>query len=270
MALLTTTTVTATVTGSRLKCLSCKSCGGVYYYTITRTASGRREDGIFTTETEARAAAMSVASAALNRRLDREHDVVPCPTCRHVQPFMVEQERARRAGKFLPAVVFAGLGLVVGSVLGGHLLIEALTTPRSGPADVFLAPTMCLFGAFGCFVGFLYTGMQWRAGRRYDPNRNPFDFPRGLTTNQPMTLAQYEDSLRRQATEAIAVLGRPVPFGDPEALDRWTAAQGVVRLAAKELNDANLAGWAKVEAVFAHPPAVASQPPAGPNPFQFT
>lgn len=264
------TIYTATVTGSRLKDLECEKCGQTCYYLLTRAASGSREDSLFTSEYDARKGAQEDALAALNWALDHDHDLVPCPTCRHVQAFLIDEERARRADPYLTGLGLAGLGFLAAAGFGVVSIVAALADPNRRGTDGFLLPAGCLIAAFGCGVGFLFAGLKWRAGRGFDPNTNPLDFPRGLTTNKPMTRQQFEETLRRQATEAIAVLGRPVPFGDPEALDRWTAAQGVVRLAAKELNDANLAGWAKIEPVFAHPPAAASQPPAGPNPFQFT
>lgn len=256
-----------TVSGSRMKDVECEKCGNTFYYLLTRASTVGRTANIFTTEYDSRKDSQKDATANLNEALRHDHDVVPCPTCQHVQEFLVQQERARRTAPYRTAFVLTGIVSLTSGAYGTFLLVMARWVRNERHfGDIF--PFVCLLAAMGCFIGFLYAGLKWWTGYRFDPNNNPRDFPRGLTTNKPMTRQQFEDTLRRQALDAIAVLGRPIPFNDEGGLRGWTAALETVRLAAKFLNDPNLVGWTKVEPSFAARPQAPEA--VGPNPFQFT
>ena len=84
----------AAVGGSVVKDVECESCRTEYVYLMERVGKGVGNSLYLLDNEGAERRAESAAHSALERKLQRECDVVPCPSCGHVQQQMVR--RAKR------------------------------------------------------------------------------------------------------------------------------------------------------------------------------
>jgi len=111
---------TAAISGSVTRDVTCMECGTVYYYTLTRRATGSRTAFILGNQRPAENTAAQEARANLRHQLRGAVDPVACPTCGYFQPSMVRAIRRRRQ------TIALGTGLVVGL----YLLLFPFTSPR--------------------------------------------------------------------------------------------------------------------------------------------
>lgn len=123
-------TVTSTVWGRCWKQHTCVECGGVYRYKIVREAGAESRYAEF---------ARQEAEAKLFRRLAREVDPNPCPSCGLIQPDMVGQGK-RRGHALATAAAGLLLAVVVGVtyVWGGFVIddVAAYAAAIAGGAAV--------------------------------------------------------------------------------------------------------------------------------------
>ena len=84
----------ATVSGARLVEVDCEECSTRYGYVMERRATASSATLYWIGDTKTRAEYK--ARAALERKLDEDRDIVPCPQCAWVQSDMVQWARRNR------------------------------------------------------------------------------------------------------------------------------------------------------------------------------
>lgn len=158
---------TVTLKGSVLKVVECDECGAEYAYTLQRTAKGYGFSPLFVANSWAKSRASLEANAALNSKLQRAVDVVPCPRCGHVQKHMLSLARMQHMRWML--VLGASLAAVsIAALLLFGLIEDMLATvlPQPIPWPTFLA----LFGSIG-LLGLGFISAQLIIAGLYDPNQ---------------------------------------------------------------------------------------------------
>jgi ribosomal protein S27E len=157
------TTHTATVRGSVEKGVRCENCGHDYVYTLTREAIGA--DTALFVHSRAQEKALAAAKAKLQRRLEMEHDDVPCPMCRHHQPHLAKSARqVLRAGLYpeLLNLSFAFF-LFAGATLGFLAVLCVITLCGSNPTLPAESTVRGFVIAAGVIAapGLLLRGLRW-------------------------------------------------------------------------------------------------------------
>lgn len=74
-------TFTAQATGERLREVDCDKCRTTFYYRLARAATGTGHAPYYIGQTSAQQRAARAAEKSLQRRLEREAEMVCCPKC---------------------------------------------------------------------------------------------------------------------------------------------------------------------------------------------
>src|SRR5262245_33608837 len=98
-----------TVTGRAPKLVACEKCGHEYVYLLEASAAGHASNLLFLDAGGARDRAQEAAYGDLHHTLEHDCEVVPCPSCGHVQDHMRPKARRhhRRWMKTLALLAFA-------------------------------------------------------------------------------------------------------------------------------------------------------------------
>jgi hypothetical protein len=180
---------TATVLGSVTRDVKCKECGTVYYYALTRCASGSKTALILADQRPAESTAAELARVNIRHRLRSAIDPVACPSCGLFQPSMVRSMRRRRFS------LASGIGLLL-----AFLLLVPIASPRWLPSVAVVS-------------GALLVAIAWSAA---NPN-SPTHRTRSRETTRGLT-AEGIARLREQEREHQAELER-AQLSDPN--QRW-------------------------------------------------
>lgn len=159
------TTYTARVDGATDVVVCCERCGEQYSYRLKRVAVGRFRSpySLHAPET-GRKRAHERASTRLRRLLDREVEVVPCPSCGCYQNDMVRvMSRARLRWMFYVAGALVALAPITFAT--GMLYFKM----RHMDADLLLPWTAAIGLLLLCAPACLL--LRWLLNRRYDPNK---------------------------------------------------------------------------------------------------
>lgn len=113
-------TLTSRIEASKVKQVTCERCGTAYYYEMTRQGIGRGTALYGIGTGRAGAGAERRAQEDLNRRLEIESDMVPCPKCHWVSTDLIKTYRKGRYRKIgrLILWVFIGSNFFLMPVLG--------------------------------------------------------------------------------------------------------------------------------------------------------
>src|SRR6266568_6915113 len=86
---------TATASGSIMKQVACEKCRTSFYYQLARSAKGEGSAPYGIGQRAASERAQRGANAKVQKMLQRDSDVVPCPRCDHIQANMLRDLRRR-------------------------------------------------------------------------------------------------------------------------------------------------------------------------------
>ena len=156
--------------GGRIVGVVCDQCGCKYFYELTRIGTGANTASYWINESGAAQKAGKRSEMDLQRRLQMEAELVPCPQCNWINDELVKGHRLgryRAVGKFAFGLGFAGSTLS---------LIAAWCINLGPPVDRWLLPYL-LVGGPGVFASLAVAMLllrRWLRGR-IEPNR---DFPR--------------------------------------------------------------------------------------------
>lgn len=93
--------------------VQCEHCDQEYFYELARIGRGRSHTIYGIGQASARAKALARARRKVQKLLDRDLELVPCPNCRQLQPDMIEHaRRARLSGMWIVGVVTVSLGML--------------------------------------------------------------------------------------------------------------------------------------------------------------
>jgi hypothetical protein len=107
--------VSRTVSGAALKAVRCERCCARFVYRLERIASGGATSLLLLDLADAEARATERANWALQARLGRAVDPVPCPKCGWYQTHMISKARRERHRWMLTT----GLVLLVVGIMAG-------------------------------------------------------------------------------------------------------------------------------------------------------
>lgn len=161
----------------------CSRCGADYVYMVKRRAQGFGYAPWFLFRERASETASNNATAALQRKLERAVESVPCPTCGQVQDHMILAWRLKRA-KWAAVVGLPLMAIVLFSQFG-------VREPNAFFASVL--PVAIWAVPLATFLGM---AIWWLI---YNPNRGlPSSWKRGGFPSEGMLLEDYEAALEAQ------------------------------------------------------------------------
>jgi len=158
-------TFTSSAAGSVLKEVVCEKCGTQFYYELARRGVGQGESPYFIGQDSARHDAEEGAVRDLRRRLNRDVELVPCPSCQWVNQKTIRQYCAVRHRAWTQvAIVIVVLGALT------ELVLCASAQKVLGKPASLLNPEMWMVAA-ACTLLFVATlRLQRYLRRRMDPN----------------------------------------------------------------------------------------------------
>src|SRR5262249_20880941 len=146
----------ATITRSAIKETCCESCGGVYFYQLTRCVFVKLStwDTLRAGVEGAWHLAMHRTQAMLTRMLERASDPVPCPACGRYQGYMLARARSIRFHGLLSyRIVVPLLAGVVSFVVAIVLTHASLRNLPSEGIDLWLLILVWAAGLLGLVIG---------------------------------------------------------------------------------------------------------------------
>lgn len=166
-------TFTATATGRQLKTVTCEKCATVFHYEIARSSVGSASAPYMLGQDAARCRAEQAAERLLAKRLARDVELVPCPTCKWVNhaAIMLYRKSKYRGWMWIGmAILFLGAFLEI-------ILLENFETlfrgePSKAVTILLLVALVTISLALAMFI------LQWVLRRRFDPNRSVDGNPR--------------------------------------------------------------------------------------------
>ena len=121
----------ATSQGKALREVECEQCRGRFYYWLSRSATGSGDAPYNLGGDSTAKRAAQEAEKLLNKSLAKDHDVVPCPHCGHVQQAMLRHARSRMYdGTWSLALVLLILGPLY--TVAGLILLSSGSLNRRG------------------------------------------------------------------------------------------------------------------------------------------
>ncbi|MFI5380719.1 MAG: hypothetical protein ACHRHE_15580 [Tepidisphaerales bacterium] len=154
-------TSVAVKTGRAIKSATCERCGTEYFYDLRRVIVSERWGG---TADAAEKRTQEAATARLQRTMDHDTDVVPCPQCGWIQTEMVHDLR-RRSYRWLLGLALIPSGLVlVGCMVLSGLLLYVGTSQATWKSLGFVALVAGAFALAG-------VALHWLLQRPINPNR---------------------------------------------------------------------------------------------------
>ena len=138
----------------------CAHCGKDFVYLMQRAATAETRSPLFLNNEGAQNRAASTASAALNEKLKREFEIVPCVHCRKFQP-----EMARRV-RFGQHLWLAMLGLAIVVLSGALILVTQWPDPERDTSPPAPLGKLLIYPGIGLVMIAVYVAM-WL---RFDPN----------------------------------------------------------------------------------------------------
>ena len=158
-------TFISTRSGSIIKEVNCEKCRLRYFYEMTRTGEGSASAPYMLGQEHAAGSAEDLAKKRLIKKLETESDMVACPKCGHVQPYMVGSVRSRAYwGLKLASIVVPVVGLLY--VLAGYILKDDRKNPpvEGAPNWLLIAAVACvaLFAVLSGVRQLLLSRGNWR------------------------------------------------------------------------------------------------------------
>jgi hypothetical protein len=196
MAIPVGTVHTAEREGGTLKAVCCERCGQKYWYELRRTGTGKGSAALFIGQGAAGDRAAAAAARDLERKLEAETELVPCPACRWVNEDLVRRYRRtlyRRAPLLIVACLVVGL-------FGGPVIIGA-TSGVVSPNAVWLTVLTAGLLLVGLTSPLWVLASRAWLRSRVDPNRY-HPQPPSLPPGTPPALVERRDP-RTGRTELV-------------------------------------------------------------------
>lgn len=166
--------------GKRVVSVECSHCGCEYYYTLIRIGTGSATAPYSIGVGRATKSAQKQANEELNRRLNSEAELVPCPQCFWINDELVE---GYRQGRYRSLMGFAVFFAIIGSVIPlvyAWLYFADPALARTVLGYFFLGGTVLCWACAGGIISL----RNWLRNR-IQPNRHfpqPPRLPPGIPT----------------------------------------------------------------------------------------
>jgi hypothetical protein len=153
--------------GKRLIPVRCDRCGCEYYYELARVGSGNATAHYGIGSKRAERAAEERARLDLNRRLERDAELVPCPRCQWTNEELVERYRRNRYRGWWQAVAAVGsVGTIISLLVAWFLSLGPAADRGAVPFFLASGPAISLTAAASILLA-----RSWLRGR-IQPNRD--------------------------------------------------------------------------------------------------
>lgn len=190
---------TARVAGSVIKRIKCENCETEYFYQLVRAAQGKRTAHYFIGQKDAQQGAAAAAHESLQKRLNSDSELVPCPTCDHIQERDIAEFNKPRLANFLgPIATTYFIGLLVGVV------VLVLYVSQSNRVQSQFRPWLIAFGAFFLLSPTWVVVYRYCLKKAYGSRRSGSTV-RQLPPCTPLALLPYVDPASQKA------ILKPVP-----------------------------------------------------------
>jgi hypothetical protein len=166
----------------------CEQCRSLYGYALTRSVPVKASRIIWESAVEARKEAFKRAERMLKRKLDREHDPVPCPECGWLQKRMLDPAR-REHFPLLPRsakVAFILAGVMVACYAVATLVEEKLGV-QWPQGDEALILSLLLMLACGVVTVLVHRVRAFW----FDPNSTPIELRRERGLERALTWEEF-------------------------------------------------------------------------------
>lgn len=174
----------AQVHGSALRHVSCESCETEFVYFLHREGYAEAVSVLFLDEEGAAKKARMAANADLQRRLSKDVDPVPCPTCGWYQTAMLPELRAaHRRGLSVAGIILLYIAAIF---VGVHFAMYFGSRGRD--VDPVLLQIAVAIGGAGVTCIALRRLLAWHL----DPNGSDADERKALGQRLAMTRTEFD------------------------------------------------------------------------------
>jgi hypothetical protein len=167
----------------------CEQCRHVYGYALTRSVPVKASRIIWESAAVARKEAFERAGRMLDRKLDREHDAVPCPECGWLQKRMLDP--ARRAHYPLlsrPAkIAFVLAGVMLTFFIVVHHIEEQIGVQWPNVADALVLSVLLMLAC-----GIVSVLVHRARAFLFDPNALPVEERIERGQERALTWAEFQ------------------------------------------------------------------------------
>ncbi len=188
---------TATIPGSRLKPVVCEKCATEFHYQLTRLGVGKASAPYYLGQNWAKRRAAKAAQRHLDKCLNRDSELVPCPNCRWVNFAAIKQYRG---SKYRNWRLFALAVFFLGSVM--EVLLYANYRDCFGGERSIFAPELCVVALVVLALTVIMNLVPWALRQRINPNRWSGDGPKVPSGTPP---ALIKDAAETGQSVLIAV-----------------------------------------------------------------
>ena len=203
--------LTATTAGRRIEEVICEKCATQYYYELLRMGVGEASAPYYLFQNSASDRARRAAARDMAHRLDREAELVPCPSCNWVNQDLVVRYR-RRLYRRAP---WLGLILMIAGLIAAPVAAAVLTDSLGHRSSVPRV-TMVLIIALSLLCPSCVLWIRSLLRRRINPNETYPRQPR-VPLGTPPALMTRRDSRTGEHTLEPAVKG----LDQQEQDNRW-------------------------------------------------
>jgi hypothetical protein len=186
------TDYTSTASGAALKLVRCEQCATEYVYRMERTAIGSGTSFLFLDNHGAANRASANAQDALQGKLERGVDLVPCLVCGWYQKHMFPRARREHRRWMFYLGVCLSLGVLPIAFVGAVVNSMDRDEPPI-PWPLFVAVVSLLVS-----VGFGFLITKFVTARRYDPNSQDVEQRKRLGKSRAMLREVLEQRLRAE------------------------------------------------------------------------
>lgn len=167
MSIYVAKTFTATATGQRLKDVTCEKCGTKFHYMLSRTGAGSASAPYYLFQNAARKRADAAAQKSLTKMLERDEEMVPCPSCLWVNESAIQRYRLTKYGNWTIGVwIIIGVTLFIDFIMYINYEDMFRREPR-----IFSGPILTIT-LIGFFIAATLVGMRRWMRNGYNPNKN--------------------------------------------------------------------------------------------------
>jgi hypothetical protein len=161
------TNFTATMSGTVRKWVRCEHCAAEFVYLMQRTVAGSGFIVLSIDGARASQRAQATAERQLEKSLEHDFELVPCPSCGSYQSYMVERLRTKSRSDllFLAALLLMVVFGFAALLSGMELLSGQLDAAEVAARETSLLVSLLAFVGAGALL-YLY----YKSPRRFDPN----------------------------------------------------------------------------------------------------
>jgi hypothetical protein len=214
---------TSSAAGRRIEQVTCEQCGTEFWYELNRTGIGQGSAPYYLFQNSAARRANAAAAKDLQRRLNRDAELVPCPKCNWVNESLLTRYR-RTQYQFHPALMVA---LSAAFIILICLVLAREQTKRRHWQEAMTVPGIALIAAPIDLIAILLTARSLLR-QRINPNVTyprppelPLATPPALVLCSDPTTGLYELEPARQVAPPRGIdvkwlLLRPEQFRFPK------------------------------------------------------